>query len=266
MIFTDKVCWVTGASSGIGEAIVYQLATKGAKLVISARRLDELEKVKIKCAELGNKNVQVVAIDLSDQESISAAFRAVKNVHQRVDYLFNNGGLSQRGLVSDSESIEADRKIMEVNFFGTIALTKKVLTLMLNNGFGHFVVTSSIVGKFGFPLRSTYSASKHALHGYFESLAIENFNNNISVSMVLPGRIATSLSLGALNAEGKVHGEMDEGLAAGMDVNECAKQIVKGVALKKREILVGGKEIMMVHFRRFVPALFYKLAARIKPT
>lgn len=266
MSFQNKVCWITGASSGIGEAIAYELAKAGATIVLSARRMDQLEIVKAKCVNMGAANAEAIPLDLSDPESISAAFRAVKNLHGRVDYLFNNGGLSQRGMVSDSESIESDRKIMEVNFFGTIALSKKVLTLMLENGFGHFVITSSIVGKFGFPLRSTYSASKHALHGYFESLSIENFKNNIFVSLVMPGRIATSLSLGALDADGNAHGKMDEGLAAGMDVNECAKQIVGGVRKKKREILVGGKEIMMVHFKRFVPALFFKLAGRIKPT
>lgn len=266
MSFQGKVCWVTGASSGIGEGMCYELSKKGAAIILSARRKEQLEKVRQECERLGAATCSVIPLDLASEDSIVSALDKVLKIHDRIDYLFNNGGISQRGSISDSTDIESDRKIMEVNFFGTISLSKKVLPIMLSNGFGHFVVTSSIVGKFGFPLRSTYSASKHALHGYFETMRIENAKKGIRVSMVLPGRVATDISLSAIDASGKTHGEMDEGLAAGIPVAECARQIIKGVEANKREILAGGKELMMVHIRRFLPSLFYKLAAKIKPT
>ncbi|MBN2634825.1 MAG: SDR family NAD(P)-dependent oxidoreductase, partial [Prolixibacteraceae bacterium] len=158
-----------------------------------------------------------------------------------------------------------DRKIFEVNYFGTIALTKAILPEMIKNGGGHLAVTSSIVGKFGFPYRSSYSASKHALHGFFESLRAENVQHNIRVSIIVPGRIKTNISVNAINSEGKTHAKMDEGQDNGMTAEKSAEIICKKLIKEKKEILVGGKEVIMVHIRRFFPFLYYRLSSKVKP-
>ncbi|NCB09688.1 MAG: SDR family NAD(P)-dependent oxidoreductase [Bacteroidia bacterium] len=146
-----------------------------------------------------------------------------------------------------------------------MALTKAVLPSMIENGGGHIAVTSSIVGKFGFPYRSSYSASKQALHGFFESLRAENVQQNIRVSIIIPGRIKTNISVNAINKEGKSHARMDEGQDKGMAAEESAKIIIKRLKREKKEILVGGTEVIMVHIRRFLPWLYYRLSSKVKP-
>ena len=182
----------------------------------------------------------------------------------KVDCLLNFGGISQRSFVSETP-LFVDRKIFEVNYFGTIVLTKAILPSMIKNGGGQIAVTSSIVGKFGFPYRSSYSASKHALHGFFESLRAENIKNNIRVSVIIPGRIKTNISLNAIDKDGNKHSKMDEGQDIGKSVTQSAKVICKKLQREKKEILVGGKELLMVHIRRFLPSLYYYLAPRVKP-
>ncbi|UTW61563.1 SDR family oxidoreductase [bacterium SCSIO 12741] len=265
MSWYHKNCWITGATSGIGESLCYALASEGANLILSARRLDKLEAVAEKCRSLGSDQVWIVPLDLGSPDSIQKAVDQVSTDSIQVDYLFNNGGISQRAEAMDA-GIEVDRKIMEVNYFGAVALTKAVLPMMEKSGFGHVVATSSITGVFGFPLRSAYSASKHALHGFYESLGFEVARKNIFVTIVCPGRIATDISLHAIGADGKAHGEMDEGQSGGMPADQCARIILRGVEQKKKEILVGNKELIMVYLKRYIPGLFYKLAARIKPT
>jgi short-subunit dehydrogenase len=158
-----------------------------------------------------------------------------------------------------------DRKIFEINYFGAVALTKAVLPGMIKNGGGHISATSSLVGKFGFPYRSAYSASKQALHGFFESLRAENIKNNIKVSIVIPGRVKTNISVNAIDKDGKKHGKMDEGQDSGITAEKAAKIICRNLKRNKKEILVGGKELIMIHIRRFLPRLYYFLSSRIKP-
>ncbi len=265
MSWYHKNCWITGATSGIGEALCYALASQGAHLILSARRVDRLEEVAEKCRDLGSDQVWVVPMDLSSSESIQQAADQVRTNPGQVDYLFNNGGISQRAEAMES-AIEIDRKLMEINYFGAVALTKAVLPMMEKSGFGHVVATSSIAGIFGFPLRSAYSASKHALLGFYESLRFEVARKNIWVTIVCPGRIATEISLHAVGPDGKAQGVMDDGQAGGMPADQCARIILHGVEKKKKELLVGNKELIMAYLRRYVPGLFYKLAARIKPT
>jgi dehydrogenase/reductase SDR family member 7B len=136
---------------------------------------------------------------------------------------------------------------------------------MISNGGGHIAVTSSVVGKFGFPYRSAYSASKHALHGFFESLRAENTNKNIRVSIIVPGRIRTAISVNAINSRGTTHGKMDEAQSKGMSAERSASIICRKLKKEKKEILVGGKELLMVHIRRFIPQLYYFLSAKLKP-
>jgi short-subunit dehydrogenase len=265
MTFKNKICWITGASSGIGEALAFYMANEGAKLIVSARNESKLLEIKDQCSANGASSCDVIPMDLANPTSINEAFGQFRDLYNSIDYLVNNGGISQRAYAHEA-SIDIDRQIMEVNFFGSVALSKLVLPIMLEQGRGNISVTSSITGKFGFPLRTAYSASKHAVQGFFESLRTEVQSKGVSVSIIIPGRVKTEISKHALEANGKEHGKMDDGQNEGISADKAAKIIGKGLLNRKREILVGGKELNMVHIRRFLPALFYKIVARIKHT
>jgi short-subunit dehydrogenase len=263
MYFTKKHIWITGASSGIGKAVALEISKEKAHLILSGRNRQELENVAGICETNGSKTT-VLPFDLGDEASVRAAAGQVISTHKKLDALYHFGGISQRSFASETP-LFVDRKIFEVNYFGTIALTKAILPEMIKNGGGHLAVTSSIVGKFGFPYRSSYSASKHALHGFFESLRAENVQHNIRVSIIVPGRIKTNISVNAINSEGKTHAKMDEGQDNGMTAEKSAEIICKKLIKEKKEILVGGKEVIMVHIRRFFPFLYYRLSSKVKP-
>lgn len=263
MEFLHRNIWITGASSGIGKAVAVELSKSTANLILSGRNEEALQEVASACRANGSTAV-VIPFDLENMKDVIRAAKEVKSRGTKLDALYHFGGISQRSFVHET-SMEVDRKIFEVNFFGTIALTKALLPWMIENGGGHIAVTSSIVGKFGFPWRSAYSASKHALHGFFESLRAENKENNLRVSIVIPGRIKTNISVNALNRNGNHHGKMDEGQVNGMLPERAAAIICKKLKKEKKEILVGGKEVLMVHIRRFLPFLYYHLASKVKP-
>jgi short-subunit dehydrogenase len=261
--FKNKVVWITGASSGIGEAMAKAFAKEGAILVLSARRKEELERVKNEL-HLPDANVMVLPFDLANISIFNEQTKKVIDTFKTIDVLICNGGISQRSLTKDTP-LEIDRKIMEVNFFGTIALTKSVLPFMLRQKSGHIVVTSSIAGKFGFYFRSAYSASKHALHGFYESLRMEIFNDNIQVMLVCPGKIKTNISFNAITGDGSKHSKMDNATEQGLSANECATQILKGIKNNTEELFVGGKELKAVWVKRLFPKLFSKLIRKQKP-
>ncbi|MFM9944398.1 MAG: SDR family oxidoreductase [Bacteroidia bacterium] len=263
MDLNNKTIWITGASSGIGEALALQYAPLGYNLILSARRKTELEKVAEQCQVLG-ATCYVLPLDLADIKSPANLVNEAIAFTGKIDVLINNGGVSQRGLAAET-SIEVVRKIMEVNFFGHVALSSSLLPHFIKAGGGQFAVLSSLTGKFGYGLRSTYAASKHALHGYFESLAIENFKNNVHVTMICPGRILTNISLNAITANGSAQNAMDDGQRYGIPAEVCANIIIKAIAKKKREILIGKKDKVMVFFKRFWPALFFKIAIKLDP-
>jgi len=254
--FYGKTIWVTGASSGIGEALVYALSAKGANLIISARRTSELERVKQACAH--PQSVDILAIDLSSEESVKSAIATCLKEHARIDMLFNNGGISQRAEAIDTD-ISVVRRMMEVDFFSNIALSQAVARHMKTNGGGHLIITSSLMGKWGFYLRSAYAAAKHALHGYYDSMRMEVEPYNIRITLLTPGFIASDISKHALNDRGESTGEMDNNQAGGMSTAQCAEAILKGVAAGKTEFGIGGKELLGLKLRRFVPALFEKI-------
>jgi len=255
-IFKGKVIWVTGASSGIGEGIVRMLADQGATIVLSARNLDALKT--IQSGLPNSENHICIPLDLEKSSNFPELASEVINLKGRIDYLFNNGGLSQRSEAADTP-LSVDRRIMEINYFGNIALTKAVLPFMQRQKSGHIIVISSIAGKFGFFLRSAYSASKHALHGFYESLLLEEEKNNINVTIACPGKINTNISLHALNQEGKQHGVMDHNQETGMSIEVCVATLLKAVEQNKKEILIGNKEIKAVTLKRFLPSLFWKI-------
>jgi len=253
--FQNKVVWITGASSGIGEAVAKAFSASGAVVIISSRRREELERVKATSTD--SDNIHVFPLDLTDGESIKEVSNEVLSKF-KIDILFNNGGISQRSLTSET-SIENDRKIFEVNYFGHVQMTKAVLPQMLARKSGHIVTISSLTGKWGFYLRSAYAASKHALHGFFDSLRMEVEDSGLQVTLITPGFIATEISMHAMDKSGKPSGEMDKNQAEGISPEECAKQILAGIAAGKDEFGVGGKELRGLFLHRYFPRLFKKI-------
>jgi short-subunit dehydrogenase len=261
--FNNKVVWITGASSGIGEALAQALAGLGARLVLSSRRVEELERVK--AGLTGDPaNYLVLPLDLEEPESFPGLVERVRARFGRIDVVVHNGGISQRAAVQDSP-LALDRKVMAINFFGAVGLTKAVLPVFLSQQSGHFVVISSLVGKFGAPKRSAYAASKHALHGFFESLRAEVWRDRIQVTLVCPGYIRTNISYNAINAAGEKYGRMDRNQLQGMAPETCALRILKAVAASKQEVIIGGKETLGVYLKRFFPGLFSRIVRRMNP-
>ena len=261
-IFQNKVVWITGASSGIGEALAKAFAEAGSLLVLSARRREELERVR-KAIAITDERILILPLDLSETSQIQQITKQVVDTFGRIDILVNNGGISQRALTKDTP-LEIDRKIMEVNFFGTVALTKSVLPFFLKQQSGQIVVISSISGKFGFYLRSAYSASKHALHGFFESLRMEVEKDHIRVLIVCPGKIHTNISLNAITGNGGKHNKMDSSQEKGLSAENCASEILKAIKEEKEEVFIGGKELLAIWIKRFFPNLFSKLIKKQK--
>ncbi len=250
MQVAESTIWLTGASSGIGEALAYALDQAGAHLILSARRADALEAVRTRCTRPDAHTI--VPLDLADPASIASAAATVGEHTHPLDLLINNGGISQRDLAQDT-TLDVDRRIMEVNYFGTIALTKAVLPGMLARKRGHFVAISSVVGYVGAPYRSAYAASKHALHGFFESLRAEVADQGIGVTIVCPGFIHTNISKNALKGDGRAHNEMDANQSSGLSAEACAERIVAAIKKDKAELIVGGTETMGIYLRRFAP-------------
>jgi dehydrogenase/reductase SDR family member 7B len=264
MIFEGKVFWITGASSGIGEALLYECVKRGATVVASSNDGNELNRV---IAATGTDKARIIAapFDLAETSDIENLVAGVIEQTGIVHYLINLGGVSQRATIAETP-LWLDRKIMEINYFGTIALSKAVLPYMIKQGFGHILVTSSIAGRFGFPLRSAYSASKQALHGFIETLHLENLGNNVRGSVIIPGRVRTNISVNALDSQGNRHGKLDDGQAGGLSPEAAARKILRGIRRNKREILIGGKEMIMLYLRRVIPWLFFRVAGKIKST
>jgi dehydrogenase/reductase SDR family member 7B len=262
--FKDKTAWITGASSGIGEALAYRLSDLGCSVVISSNQPLELARVKDTILAKNGKCVDL-PFDLSDSASIPSIASKAIAAYGKIDLMFNNGGISQRSLINETP-LENDRKIMEINYFSNIALTKSVLPQMIQNGGGHIAVTSSLSGLFGFPLRSAYCASKHALHGFYETLRIEHISDNIKVTIACPDRVRTNISVNALNSGGKAHGVMDTRQDKGITADMCAKEIIKAVRKDKIVVLIGGFERISVYLKRYLPGLFYRMIAKVKAT
>ena len=254
MGFKNKTVWVTGASSGIGKALAVQFSELGANVVLSSRKESDLRDVEKLC----KGDTFVLPLDLSIPDNFSKLVNRVSDQYGYIDFLINNGGISQRSLASET-TLEVDRKLMEVNYFGTVGLTKAILPVMQKQKSGHIITVSSLSGKFGFFLRSAYSAAKFAQVGFFESLRLEEEKNNILVSMVFPGFVRTNISQNALSGDGKKHGELDKNQEKGISPEKCAQDIINGILDEKHEIYTGGKEILMVKIKRFLPQLFYKI-------
>ncbi len=262
--FQNKTIWITGASSGIGEALALEFARRwrGAKLILSARNEAELSRVAAACE---GAEVIIQPLDLAKHDQL---FEIVNQVLAKVgtlDILVNNAGISQRSLIKDTD-FQVDRKMVEVNLLGTIALSKAVLPHFLKQKSGRYVVVSSVMGKIGAPLRSTYAAAKHGLHGFFDSLRAECWRENVKVTMICPGFIRTKVSVNALTGDGSAQGKMDDATEHGMPPEVLARKILKAIELDKEEAYFGGKEVMAIYLKRFFPRLLSKIARKAKVT
>jgi short-subunit dehydrogenase len=258
----NKVIWITGASSGIGEALTYELSKRNAKLIISARRKEELERVKGNCASALQSNIQTLPLDLSQADMLHSITEDAVKLFGHIDILVNNGGLGQRSLINET-SLQVDRQLMEVNYFGTIALTKYLLPHFINRKEGHVVTITSLTGKFGTPYRSAYAASKHALHGFFDALRAEHWKDRILVTMICPGFIKTNLSVAALTGAGVPQNKQDKTSYTKKTPEWCALRIVRAIEKRREEVYIGGREVFGVYIKRFFPLLFSRLIRKV---
>ena len=255
--------WITGASSGIGEECAYLYARRGDSVVVTSNEKDKLEAVAAKCLSLGAAGAVALPFDLLDADGIPALVQQAWDAFGGLDLMYCNAGISQRTTVEDT-SMEMVRRIMEVNYFAPVAMAKAILPLMLASGGGHIAATTSIAGRFGFPLRCAYSSSKHALYGFFETLRAEYTSRGIKVTLVCPGRVRTNISFYALDKGGRQHGKMDPGQAGGLSPQAAAQKIARAFDQGRREVLVGRKELIMVYIKRFFPGLCARLSMKIK--
>ena len=263
-MYTDQVIWITGASSGIGEALALEFAAAGAQLILSARRENALTAVKEQCNSVANAEVcLVLPLDVTDESAMSSAVATAKNWRGRIDMLINNAGISQRSSCQHTE-MQTYRTIFEVDVFGQIALTKQVLPIMMAQGSGHFVVTSSVAGKIGVPFRTGYCAAKHAMMGFFDALRTEVAHHNIKVTTITPGFIRTNISSNAVSGDGQAYAKHDNDIRGGMLVEDCAKVIMRGFAKGKPEISVGvGMEMHTLWIKRYFPTTLLKLMTKM---
>lgn len=257
MKFARQVVWITGASSGIGEALAYAFAREGARLVLSSRRSEELERVRRACPRPDEH--LVLSLDISQTETFPAAVQQVLAQCGQIDVLVNNAGVSQRALVADARP-EVERALMEVNYFGPVALTKSVLPAMRARRAGHVAVVSSVMGYVGTPGRSTYAAAKHALHGYFDCLRAEVWREGIRVTLACPGYVRTAVAANALGPTGEKRTRADP---HGISAEQCAAIILRGVAAGRSEIFIG-REKAAIYLQRFVPWLWARIVRRLK--
>jgi dehydrogenase/reductase SDR family protein 7B len=264
MTFSDKTIWITGASSGIGKALALELSNQNAKIILSSRKVEDLKLVKNACKN--PSEVKIVVLDLENYTNLQPKVNEALAAFGKIDIIVNNGGISQRSFVKDT-LITVDKRIMDINYLGTVALSKAILPHFIKNKSGHFVVTTSIVGKIGTPLRSSYAASKHALHGFFDSLRAEHYQDNITVTLVCPGFVNTNVSKNALTGNGTPQQKMDSATENGIQPERFAKLMVKAIKNKKHEVYIAGaKEKLAVFAKRFYPKLLAKMIRKLSVT
>jgi short-subunit dehydrogenase len=255
------VVWITGASSGIGEALVYEFVRQGARLAISSRNEAELQRVKTQCPP--RSEVEIFPLDVTDYKAVNETAQAIIQRFGYVSILVANAGVSQRSLVKDT-ALEVDQRIMGINYFGAVAATKAILPSMIRQQFGQVVVISSVLGKIGTPLRSAYAASKHALHGFFDSLRAEVYADNIKVTIICPGYVRTNVTINALRGDGTPLNKMAEETASGMSPEAFARRALRAIAAGREEPIIGSKEVLAIYIKRLFPGLFSKLIRHLK--
>ncbi|MFW1814476.1 SDR family NAD(P)-dependent oxidoreductase [Acinetobacter guillouiae] len=257
-----KVVWITGASSGIGKALAAECALQGAQVVLSARRLEELEKVRI---SLLNPDHHIsVAMDITDEAQVRHAYEQVLEEKGRIDWLINNAGLSQRALIADT-SMQTERAIMEIDYFSQVFLTKLDLPTFLAQKSGRIAYISSVAGLLGTQYRASYSAAKAAIHMWANSLRAEVTQDGVNVSVIFPGFVKTNVSFNALNGAGKAQAHQDEAIENGLEADDFAQKTVSALLKGQEYIVVGGrKEKLGVLVSRLSPSTLYKMIRKMK--
>lgn len=265
MDLTGKTVWITGASSGIGRALVFEAARRGARIILSARSLADLRKTQTE-AGLTAGNSLILPLDLTKYRQFSTPVKQALKKFGGVDVLINNGGISQRSLAHETQ-LKVYEEIMAVNYFGNIALALALLPSMRARKAGIIATVSSIAGKFGTPMRTGYSASKFATNGFYEALRAENYQENIQVSIIMPGFVRTNVSINARVADGKRQGKMDTAQEQGMSPGECARQAIDGLLAGKNEIYIGSfREKLAVVVNKLFPNLFARIIRKARVT
>lgn len=233
----NRTAWITGASSGIGEAMARELGARGARLILSGRRIEALESV---AAETGGETF-ILPFEASDFAAIPEIVETAQDWRGPIDLLVNNAGIGQRSLAIDTR-FEVYQKILEIDFLAPVRLTQLVLPAMVARGSGQIAVIDSISGKLGSPMRTGYCAAKHACVGYFEALRSEiELAYGIGVTLIFPGFVNTSIAVNALAADGSRRGRTDDDIAAGLDPASVAQVVVDGLSARAREVVIAGK-------------------------
>ena len=257
----DKTIWITGASSGIGKALAYELSKLGCFLVVSARNEEQLLILKNKCPH--PDRVHVLPLDLADYKGMEEKVQHAISTAGQIDILINNAGISQRSLILDTD-IEVYKKLVDINYLGTVALTKAILPQFIKQRNGHFVTVTSLMGKFGSPYRSGYCGAKHALHGFFDVLRMEHEQDGIQVTLICPGFVNTKVAINALTGTGQKQMSNDTATENGLDPTIFAKKMIKAISQQKFEAYIGKKEVMGVYLKRFLPRLLHKVVLKSK--
>lgn len=258
----DKVVWITGASSGLGKALAQECALQGAYVVLTARRFEELENVRV--GLLKPEQHLSIAADITDENQVRHAYEQVLQCKGRIDWLINNAGLSQRALITET-TMQTERAIMELDYFSQVFLTKTALPSFLQQKSGRIVFVSSVAGLLGTQYRASYSAAKAAIHLWANSLRAEVAEQGVDVSVIFPGFVKTNVSINALNGEGKAQGYDNEATANGLEADEFAKITVNALLKGEEYIVVGGrKEVLGTWVSRLSPSTLYKMIRKMK--
>ena len=255
----NKVIWITGASGGLGEGLAQVASQRGAKLVLSARRVNELARVR--AALPRPQDVAILPVDLAAIDDVDALLAQAEAFFGQIDILVNNAGLSQRTLTLDT-AMTSYRQLMEIDFFAPVALSKVVMPAMVARGSGHIVVISSVFGHIAMARRSGYAAAKHALHGFFDCARIELGHLGVQFTLACPGFVKTQISANAIGPDGKAFGAVDPDIAKGMEPLVCAEQVWRAVEANRFEVMIAGKERIAVYIKRFLPLHWYSAFAR----
>lgn len=258
--YKDKVVFITGASSGIGRELALQLASAGAKLILTARSLPALLLAKEDCERRG-ADCKIFPADLLIQDERSSLVISVLQAFGKVDIYISNAGVSQRSFAMET-SLEIDRQLMEINFFASIDLAKSLLSHFKEQGSGQIIVISSMAGLMGFPQRTAYAAAKHALMGYYETLQVEHNLPKFYITIVSPGRIQTGISIASLTADGSLHGKMDKGQQNGIPASICAAKILTAAAKRSPHTIIAREEKVLWWIRWWFAPAYYKLARK----
>lgn len=254
--FSGKVIWITGASSGIGEAVAQALSKAQASLVLSARRSEELQRVQQLCAH--PDKVKILPLDLEQHQDAEKWVQHAWELFGKIDILINNGGIGQYSLALETKA-EVEQKIMDINFFGNIKLSKALLLKMREVNNGQIMAIGSIAANFGQAHLAAYSASKAALKVYYESLKEELRQTPICIQVVSPGFINTQVSINALKADGTKVNKNSSAQEKGMSTTVFAKKLMKALSGKRFHYYIGKKELLAVPLHGLAPSLFYKL-------